>query len=238
MRHDLTDLSRRYRTALRKHLEQAPRATLQPAKALGRQAVALGLRTMDMVRIHEQAYDALDLPNSSSAALARRAGAFFAEAIIPIEETHRTARESKVQHSQLTSLLLHHAVDLAGSNRRLQEEITQRKSAEEALRKSEQHYSQLLQRSRHMQEQLRLLSRQLLLAQEEERKKISRELHDVIAQALASINTRLATLGKAAALGTKGLEQNIARTQRLIERSVNIVHRFARELRPTVLDDL
>jgi signal transduction histidine kinase len=39
-----------------------------------------------------------------------------------------------------------------------------------------------------MQEQLRLLSRQLLLAQEDERKKISRELHDVIAQVLTSIN--------------------------------------------------
>ena len=89
-----------------------------------------------------------------------------------------------------------------------------------------------------MQEQLRLLSRQLLSAQEEERKKISRELHDVIAQTLTTINLRLASLKKEAALNTKGLERSIARTQELVERSVNIVHRFARELRPTVLDDL
>ena len=89
-----------------------------------------------------------------------------------------------------------------------------------------------------MQEQLRLLSRQLLSAQEEERKKISRELHDVIAQTLAGINVRLAALKKEAALNTKGLEHNITRTQRLVQHSVEIVHRFARELRPTVLDDL
>jgi signal transduction histidine kinase len=88
-----------------------------------------------------------------------------------------------------------------------------------------------------MQAQLRLLSRQLLSAQEEERKKISRELHDVIAQILTSINLRLATLKKKATVNTKGLERNITRTQQLVERSVNIVHRFARELRPTVLDD-
>src|SRR5207237_4011056 len=116
--------------------------------------------------------------------------------------------------------------------------IAQRKSAEEALKQSEQHHVQLLKQSRKMQEQLRLLSHQLLSAQEEERKKISRELHDVIAQTLAGINVRLATLKKEATFNTESLDRNIARTQQLVQQSVDIVHRFARELRPTVLDDL
>ncbi len=85
---------------------------------------------------------------------------------------------------------------------------------------------------------MRRLSRQILSAQEDERKKISRELHDVIAQTLTGINIRLATLKREASLNTKGLDRNIARTQRLVEKSVNIVHQFARELRPAVLDDL
>jgi signal transduction histidine kinase len=93
-------------------------------------------------------------------------------------------------------------------------------------------------KSERLQEQLRRLSRQILSAQEEERKKISRELHDVIAQTLTGINIRLAALKKEAAVNTKGLDRNIARTQRLVEKSVNIVHQFARELRPAVLDDL
>ena len=76
------------------------------------------------------------------------------------------------------------------------------------------------------------------LAQEEERKIISRELHDVIAQTLTGINVRLAALKKEAMLNTKDIDRNIASTQRLVEKSVDIVHRFARELRPTVLDDL
>src|SRR5438445_11817756 len=109
------------------------------------------------------------------------------------------------------------------SNRQLKLEIAQRKSAEKSLMRSEQHYSRLLEQSRHMQEQLRLLSRQLLLAQEEERKKISRELHDVIAQTLSSINVELATLKNKAAFNTKSLERSIARTQRLVVRSVDIV---------------
>jgi signal transduction histidine kinase len=130
------------------------------------------------------------------------------------------------------------STDLTASNRQLQQEILQRKFVETSLRKSEQHYSRLLEQSRHMQEQLRLLSRQLLSAQEDERKMISRELHDQIAQTLTGINVRLSALKTGATLNNKGLQKKIASTQRLVEKSVEIVHRFARELRPTVLDDL
>ena len=118
---------------------------------------------------------------------------------------------------------------LAVANRELRQEIVRRQAVEESLRKSEQHYSRLLEQSRHMQEQLRHLSRQVLPAQEEERKRISRELHDVIAQTLTGINVRLASLEKARPRATpRGLERSIARTQRLVEKSVDIVHRFAR----------
>ena len=127
---------------------------------------------------------------------------------------------------------------LALSNQELSLEIAQRKAVEVALKKSERHYTQLLEKSDLMQEQLRQLSRQILSTQEEERREINRELHDVIAQTLTGINVRLASLAKEASVNTNGLDRNIARTQKLVEHSVDIVHRFARELRPAVLDDL
>jgi len=127
---------------------------------------------------------------------------------------------------------------LAVANRELKEEIIRRQAVEESLKKSEQHYSRLLDQSRVMQEELRHLSRQVLQAQEEERKRISRELHDVIAQALTGINIRLAALKKEAGIDPGSFERNIALTQQLVEKSVDIVHQFARELRPAVLDDL
>ena len=108
----------------------------------------------------------------------RRAGTFFAAAITPIEKTHRAARDDNDQLVQLNHLLHQRGVDLTASNRQLQQEIVQRKSVEASLRNSDHHYSELLEQSRHMQEELRLLSRQILSAQEEERKMISRELHD------------------------------------------------------------
>jgi signal transduction histidine kinase len=55
---------------------------------------------------------------------------------------------------------------------------------------------------------------------------------------LTGINIQLATLKVEAAVNVKGLQKKITRTQRMVEKSVDIVHRFARELRPTMLDDL
>ena len=241
MTRKLTALSRRYQAALRKHLTQGSPASSAPARQLGRQAMATGLETLDLARVHELALIALVLPRYSPgtrAAMVRRAGTFFAAAITPIETTHRTAQEANVRLNQLIELLNRHSVDLADSNRQLKREIAQRKTVEESLRKSEHHYSELLKQSQRLQEQLRHLSRQLLLAQEEERKRISRELHDEIAQTLTGINVRLAALKTEATVNTKSLQQKIASTHRMVEKSVDIVHRFARELRPTMLDDL
>jgi signal transduction histidine kinase len=241
MKRTSNGLSHRYLVALRKHLKQDQRAGLPPAQGLGRRAMALGLETLDLARFHERALIALVLPGYSPKTrdrMIRRAGAFFAEAITPIEQTHRAAQEANASLNQMIETLNQRGADLAASNRQLQQEILQRKSVEQSLRKSEQHYCELLKQSRNMQEQLRRLSRQLLSAQEDERKMISRELHDQIAQTLTGINVRLAALKTESKLDHKGLERKITSTQRLVEKSVDIVHRFARELRPTVLDDL
>jgi PAS domain S-box-containing protein len=127
---------------------------------------------------------------------------------------------------------------LAASNLKLEAEILRRQAVEASLKQSEQEQIQLLEQSRSMQEQLRHLSRQVLQAQEDERKRISRELHDVIAQTLTGINVRLAALKKGAGRNLDDFDRDIEQTQKLVEDSVNIVHQFARELRPAVLDDL
>jgi signal transduction histidine kinase len=241
MKHKGGVLLRPYQAALGRYLKQGAVGSLKPAMKLGRQAVALGLETLDLALIHEQAVMAR-LPLAGTATIRNRmilrARKFFAEAIVAMEETHRSALEANVHLSRLNKGLSRRTLDLATSNRLLKKEIARRQRAEGTLRKSEQHTRKLLGHSRQLQDQLRHLSRRILLAQEEERKRISRELHDVIAQMLTGINIRLATLKMEAAASTKGLSQKISRTQRMVEKSVDRVHRFARELRPAVLDDL
>jgi PAS domain S-box-containing protein len=132
----------------------------------------------------------------------------------------------------------HRAEVLAASNQKLELEILHRKTVEDALRTSQATSDELLENSRQMQQQLRQLSRQALQAQEDERKRISRELHDVIAQTLTGINVRLSLLQKENCSSTQELREKIAQTQQLVEKSVDTVHRFARDLRPAMLDDL
>jgi signal transduction histidine kinase len=122
--------------------------------------------------------------------------------------------------------------------REMKREIKRREEAQTALARSERHHRELLEKSRQMQEHLRRLSHEILTAQEEERKKISRDLHDQVSQTLTAINVKLTTLNKVATVNASSLKRQLAGTQRLLERSMTVVHRFARELRPPLLDDL
>ena len=61
----LTSVSRRYQAALLRHLKQGPQASLGSADGLGREALDMGLETLDLARIHEQTLIALVSPSYS-----------------------------------------------------------------------------------------------------------------------------------------------------------------------------
>jgi signal transduction histidine kinase len=231
MKQKLTGLSKRYVTALRKHLKKGgARASLQPALGLGRRAVVLGLRTLELARIHERALTTLEVSDSKNGFI-KQAEIFFNEALTPIAETHRAARESKIQLNRLNEMLSRRTLELAATHRQLQRGIVRRKSVEAALKKSGEHYARLLKDSLQLQEGLRQLTQRVLAAHEDERKKISSELQDEIAQTLLGINVRLLSLKQEARSNTKGLKNEIASTQRLVIKSVKSVRRVAREFR-------
>lgn len=147
-------------------------------------------------------------------------------------------RSSRQHLRQLRATLRRRTVALAVTTRRLQSETTRRRTGEANLRQGARHYNLLLAQSQSMQEELRRLTHLILSAQEEERKEISRELHDEIAQTLAGINVQLSALSLESAVSARGLKRKIASTQRQVGRSIEAIHRFARELRPALLDDL
>src|SRR5438093_5506515 len=96
MNRKFTFPTRRSSDLLQKHLRQSPPAGLQSAGGLGRRAAALGLETLDVARIHEQALATLET-SSSGDGIIKRAEIFFTEAITPIEKTHGVALEAKMR---------------------------------------------------------------------------------------------------------------------------------------------
>ena len=233
MKDKLNRLSEQYLAALRKHLKPGPKASAQPAIRLGRQAAALGLETMELARIHEQALTTLAAPGGSARTRERtlqRAKTFLAEAIAPIEQTHRAALVADDRMNQLNQTLCQRTVELTASTQHLQQDIIQHQAAEKALQKSGKHRTQLLAESHRLQEHLRHLTHKILSAQEQERETISHQLQDEIVQILLGINVRLLALKTAAKGNTANLKKEIASTQRLVEESVQSINRFAREL--------
>jgi signal transduction histidine kinase len=220
-------LSQRYAAALRKHLMRTSHtaATFEPALRLGREAVALGLATLELARIHERALVTLKLSGDKKG-LIRRAEEFFSEAVIPILETHRAARQSRTQLNGLKQTLSRHPKEPVASDRPLQRDVIRRKLPEDAAVKSEKRRKKCLEKSLWLEQRFRKLTHRVLAAQEEERSKISHELQDEIAQTLLGINVRLLNL-KMAASGKVDLTKEVASTQRLVVQSIRTINRFA-----------
>lgn len=228
-----------YQAALSAFLRRKDSSNPRAAHGLGASALKAGLKTLDVARLHEETLVSRVLPTHPRrlhAGLIKRAGAFFALAMTPVGPG--TANGVIVKLKRNIELLSRRTVALASANLALNLEIIQRKAAEQTLKQSERRYAVLLGQSDRLQEQLRNMSRQILSAQEDERKHISRELHDVIAQTLTGINVRLAALKQEVNVDAGSLDRSIDRTQRLVVKAVGIVHSFARNLRPAVLDDL
>jgi two-component system, NarL family, sensor histidine kinase UhpB len=84
--------------------------------------------------------------------------------------------------------------------------------------------------------QLQKLSEQVLVAQEDERKRIARELHDETAQCLTTLLVRLKMLERAK--GPAELRGQLGELRELTVQTLETVRELAVELRPTTLDNL
>jgi PAS domain S-box-containing protein len=103
-------------------------------------------------------------------------------------------------------------------------DITEQKVAEDRLRKS--------------QEELRNLSRRLQYVREEERKAISREIHDQLGQTLTVLQMELALLVKKVPHSQKNLIEGTKQLTKRLREAIEIVRSISARTRPEMLDDL
>ena len=108
-----------------------------------------------------------------------------------------------------------------GTKVAIAQDITERKRAAKELEKANH--------------QLRLLSRRLFDAHEEERRHLARELHDEIGQALTAAKINLQSI---IANGGNGSLVRLQETSAILDRLLGQVRQISLDLRPSMLDDL
>jgi len=104
------------------------------------------------------------------------------------------------------------------------EDITEKIQAERALQKSQQ--------------ELRALTGRLINAQEEERKRISRELHDDLSQKLALLAFNAGGLLAEPAVSSEKMNQKLRNLQGQVQQLAQDVRQISHKLHPSILDDL
>jgi len=150
----------------------------------------------------------------------------FAVAIVADVTALHLAREAlHAVNAELETRVRLRTDELADANRDLQNEIMRREAAEQALRRS--------------RNELEILSRQQIAAQEIERKRIARELHDSVGQQLSAIKYSLERIEPAQQ--TRIPEAQLQVLRRAISGLQDVLEELrsiAMNLRPAVLDDL
>ena len=87
-------------------------------------------------------------------------------------------------------------------------------------------------------ERLRLVTRQVVMAQEEERKRLSRDLHDELGQSLAVLKISLRLIESDLPETAADLRQRMQAASDLTDATIEQMRQLGRDLRPVALDEL
>jgi len=140
---------------------------------------------------------------------------------------NKTMQENKL--TKLTAALASRISELADSNRELRLGLARHDAVNRSLEIKGKKGSLLLEESLNLEKQLQQMTRQIFIAKEDGRKKMSLHLQDEIVQTLEGIHLRLLVLNKEVSAGSEDFEKEIAITQDLVQKSVGVINKFAHE---------
>ena len=132
-------------------------------------------------------------------------------------------RESKL------AALARRILELTDANRELQLGLASHDVVNRSLEVQGRKAGLLLEESQQLQNNLQEMTRHILSAKEEGRKKMSLRLQDGIVQTLEGIHLRLLVLDKEVSASSQDFQKEIAITQKLVQQSLEIIINFTVE---------
>jgi signal transduction histidine kinase len=144
------------------------------------------------------------------------------------------ADEFSAEDQDLLMLLANHAA-VAIENARLYEEVSASRDRLQVW--SEELEEKVAERTREIERYSKELTTRVLQAQEEERKRLARELHDDTAQSLSTLLINMDLLEPFIPEDGQLLRTGLDRLRSLTKRTLDNVRALSHDLRPTILDD-
>lgn len=139
--------------------------------------------------------------------------------------------EVRVAHDALEQRVAERTAALQQANSSLENEVVERKRVESALRTSEASLKQ-------KQAELEKLAGKLIAAQEDERRRLARELHDHLSQSLAALALELANVQRGSDGEPAKLRSGLRHIEGSVHKLADDIHDMSRLLHPSILDDL
>jgi PAS domain S-box-containing protein len=143
--------------------------------------------------------------------------------------------EFSQEDQDLLMLLANHAA-VAIENAGLYEEV--RAARDRLTIWNEELEAKVAERTLAIQQHSKELTTRVLAAQEEERKRIARELHDETAQSLSTLLINMDLLDPYVSRGDPVLQTGFERIRQLTRRTLDGTRALSHDLRPTILDDV
>lgn len=144
------------------------------------------------------------------------------------------AQEFSHEDQELVTLLANHAA-VAIENARLYEEVRTGRDRLQAW--SEELEARVAERTSEIARYSKMLTTRVLQAQEEERKRIARELHDETAQSLSTLLINLDLIEPEILSENAALRDGFERVRDIAQRTLDETRALSHDLRPTILDD-
>jgi len=136
---------------------------------------------------------------------------------------NKMAEELEKHRRHLQNLVQERTIELETANKQLKQEINERKLTQEQLKQSRQRLRELALHIQHVKE--------------EEAKRIAREIHDELGQALTALKMDLYWMVPRLPGDPTALHDKIDKMGKLIDTTIHSVRRISSELRPGILDD-
>ncbi|MDF1700781.1 MAG: sensor histidine kinase [Planctomycetota bacterium] len=163
---------------------------------------------------------------------------FFSQVLEALQARGPRAANPGRRPTILRRALAERTAELLDARTRLSAEEKRGKALDVGMEANSRECADAMDTARRAEQMLRDVTRKLLTAHEDERRRVSRDLHDELGQNLTAVNLTLEGLRTAAAADAKELQREVRRSQALLLRAMKKVRRFAMDLRPSLLDHL